>query len=299
MKSLNFCLSITTTILSFTNLLGQPDRWQQRVEYLMNIDLDVNTHRFKGTQMLYYFNNSPDTLSNVYFHLYFNAFQPGSMMDVRSRTINDPDRRVLDRISNLEDNEIGYLRVKSLKMNNKSINYEEVGTILEVSLDQPVMPNSKVTFEMGFDGQVPLQIRRSGRDNKEGIDYSMAQWYPKMAEYDYEGWHANPYVGREFYGVWGDFDVSITIDPSYMVAATGFLQNPNEVGFGYEDEQVTVKPSIKNITWNFIAENVHDFVWTADPDYTHIVHKMDNGTKLHFFYPGNSYLLLLNEPCYT
>ena len=288
MKSLKFSLSITAIILSCTTLLGQPDRWQQKVEYLMNIDMDVNTHRFTGKQKLDYYNNSPDALSNVYYHLYFNAFQSGSMMDVRSGTINDPDRRVLDRISNLKDNEIGYLRVKSLKVNGKIISYKEAGTILEVSLDQPIMPNSKVTFEMEFDGQVPVQIRRSGRDNKEGIAYSMAQWYPKMAEYDYEGWHANPYVGREFYGVWGDFDVSITIDPDYMVAATGFLQNPNKIGFGYEDDGITVKPSKKDITWNFIAENVHDFVWTADPDYTHIVHKMDNGTKLHFFYQEDS-----------
>lgn len=288
MKSIKFSLSTAAIILSCNSLLGQPDRWQQKVEYLMNIDMDVNTHRFTGTQKLNYYNNSPDTLSNVYYHLYFNAFQPESMMDVRSRAISDPDRRVLDRISKLNDHEIGYLRVKSLKVNGKIISYKEAGTILEVFLDQPIIPNSKVTFKMEFEGQVPVQIRRSGRDNKEGIAYSMAQWYPKMAEYDYEGWHANPYVGREFYGVWGDFDVSITIDPSYMIAATGFLQNPNGIGFGYEDDGITVKPSKKDITWNFTAENVHDFVWTADPDYKHIVHKMDNGTKLHFFYQEDS-----------
>ena len=64
---------------------------------------------------------------------------------------------------------------------------------------------------MTFEAQVPIQVRRSGRNNKEGIAYSMTQWYPKMAEYDYRGWHAYQYVAREFQSVWGDFDVKITL----------------------------------------------------------------------------------------
>ncbi len=70
------CLSIC--------LNAQPERWQQRVEYKMNIDFDAKSHRFNGTQKLVYYNNSPDQLNKVFYHLYFNAFQPGSMMDVRS-----------------------------------------------------------------------------------------------------------------------------------------------------------------------------------------------------------------------
>ena len=99
------------------------------------------------------------------------------------------------------------------------------GTILEVDLTKPILPKSKVNFELVFEAQVPLQIRRSGRDNAEGIRYSMSQWYPKMCEYDYEGWHPTPYIAREFYGVWGDYDVTIKIDKSYKLAGTGVLQN--------------------------------------------------------------------------
>ena len=62
---------------------------------------------------------------------------------------------------------------------------------------------------MDFEAQVPVQIRRTGRHNTEGIDYSMTQWYPKLCEYDKDGWASNPYIGREFHGVWGDFDVKI------------------------------------------------------------------------------------------
>ncbi|MFK7807228.1 MAG: hypothetical protein AB8F74_05430, partial [Saprospiraceae bacterium] len=198
-KSL-FYLSL---LLSTVGLNAQTaDRWQQAVDYTMNIDMDVKKHQMKGTQKLVYTNNSPDELNKVFYHLYFNAFQPGSMMDVRNITLGDSDPRVGSRIGNLKDNEIGYHKITSLKQNGKDVSYEVVGTILEVTLNEPIKPNSNVTFDMEFNSQVPVQIRRSGRDNKEGISYSMSQWYPKLAEYDYQGWHANPYIGREFHAVW-------------------------------------------------------------------------------------------------
>ena len=199
--------------------------WQQHVNYTMEIDMDVNSYQYNGKQKLVYTNNSPDVLNRVYYHLYFNAFQPGSEMDVRSRTIADADPRVGDRISKLQPDEIGYIKVKSLKQNGKTISHETVGTVLEVKLDQPIQPGESVTFDMDFDAQVPVQIRRSGRNNKEGVALSMAQWYPKLAEYDDEGWHADPYIGREFHGVWGDFDVKLTIDKDYVVGGTGYIQS--------------------------------------------------------------------------
>ncbi|MEM7040429.1 MAG: M1 family peptidase, partial [Bacteroidota bacterium] len=79
-------------------VFGQRAYWQQQVNYVMDIDFDVEKNQFAGVQKLTYTNNSPDTLTRVFYHLYFNAFQPGSMMDVRSRTIPDPDSRVGDRI---------------------------------------------------------------------------------------------------------------------------------------------------------------------------------------------------------
>ena len=275
------------TLLLFTSNLvqAQPERWQQRAEYKMEIDFDVKSHQFKGVQQLSYYNNSPDTLVRVFYHLYFNAFQPNSMMDVRSRTIVDSDPRVGSRIFELKKDEIGYHKIRSLKMDGEPVKFEVVGTILEVQLERPVLPNSKAVFEMEFQSQVPLQIRRSGRDNAEGIAYSMSQWYPKMCEYDYQGWHANPYIGREFYGVWGDFDVTINIDGAYTVAASGYLQNPDEIGHGYSNQDA--KRNSKKLSYHFIAPNVHDFVWAADPDYTHDTFTRKDGTVLHFFYQKN------------
>ncbi|WP_189629537.1 M1 family metallopeptidase [Roseivirga thermotolerans] len=262
------------------------ERWQQYAKYYMEIDMDVNTNRFTGVQKLEYTNNSPDELDKVFYHLYFNAFQPGSMMDVRSRTIDDPDRRVGDRISKLSDDEIGYQKILSLKQNGKDVTYKVEGTVLEVSLNEPIKPGQKVTFDMNFEGQVPVQIRRTGRDNAEGVRYTMTQWFPKLAEYDYQGWHADEYIGREFYGVWGDFEVKISIDKDYVVGGTGYLQNPLEIGHGYEDKGQTVKQKVKNgkLTWHFVAPNVHDFAWAADPDYIHDKLTMKNGMELHFFH---------------
>lgn len=285
MKKL-FSLAVLA-FLSVSTLLAQPksmEYWQQRVEYAMEIDMDVNTHRFKGKQTINYFNNSPDTLTKVYYHLYFNAFQPGSMMDMRSLNIADPDRRVGDLISKLKDDEIGYQHVESLKQNGKATTFKVEGTILEVRLNNPILPGKEAKLEMEFEGQVPVQIRRSGRDNAEGIAYSMSQWYPKLAEYDYLGWHTNPYIGREFHGVWGDFDVKISIDESYTVGGTGYLQNAKNIGHGYEG--IAEKQSGKDgkLTWHFKAPNVHDFMWAADPDYKHTTAKVANGPTLHFLY---------------
>ncbi|MFD0863194.1 M1 family metallopeptidase [Sungkyunkwania multivorans] len=263
--------------------------WQQHVDYKMTIDFDVTNYRYSGVQKLVYTNNSPDVLNKVFYHLYFNAFQPGSEMDVRSRTIADPDSRVGNRISKLGPDEIGYLKVSSLKQNGKPLMHETAGTVLEVILAKPIQPGESVTFDMEFTGQVPLQIRRSGRNNSEGVALSMTQWYPKMAEYDFEGWHAHPYIGREFHQVWGDFDVKLSIDKDYVVGGTGYLQNPQEIGHGYEAKGMRVSKKVKNgkLTWHFVAPQVMDFAWAADPAYIHDKLQVENGPMLHFLYKNN------------
>jgi hypothetical protein len=266
---------------------GQDYRWQQRAEYSMDVRLDVAAHKITGTQKLVYYNNSKDTLTKVYYHLYFNAFQPGSMMDVRSRNIADPDPRVADRIVKLSESEIGYQHILSLKQDGKDLTWKIEGTVMEVKLAKPLLSNTKTTFDMKFESQVPVQIRRSGRNSKEGIAYSMTQWYPKMAEYDFKGWHAYQYVAREFQGVWGDFDVKIKLDPSYVIGGTGVLQNADKVGYGYEAPGSKVTRPSGDLTWHFVAKNVIDFAFAADPDYTHEIAQVPNGPTLHFFYQKN------------
>ena len=283
---LKILLILILSFLFITSAHSQDgDYWQQRVEYEMDIDVDAEKHRFTGSQKLTYYNNSPDTLKRVFYHLYFNAFQPKSMMDVRSRTIEDPDSRVRDRIYHLPEDEIGYHKINSLQQDGEAVDYKVDGTILEVTLDEPILPGKKTVFEMEFNSQVPRQIRRSGWANKEGVEFSMSQWYPKISAYDEDGWHPNPYIGREFYGVFGDFKVNISIDSSYVLGATGHLQNPQQIGHGYQKEGSKVnRPDSQKLTWKWEAEKVHDFMWAADPDYTHTTAQVPNGPTLHFLY---------------
>lgn len=306
LKSLYFFFKNYLLILISTFLLAQKNNpqtgyWQQEVKYKMEVTMDVKTFQYFGKQVLEYTNNSNDTLRHVYYHLYYNAFQPGSEMDIRLQTIKDPDRRMIrtfkqgtteqktSRIADLKSNEIGYLNIQNFKQDGITCPTKVTETILEVTLANPILPKQKAVFTLDFTGQVPNLIRRAGRNSEEGVALSMAQWYPKICAFDFEGWHADPYIGREFHGVWGDFDVKITIDKSYVVGGSGYLQNKNEIGYGYQDEGVVVMypKKQKTLTWHFVAPKVHDFTWAADADYAHDKMIGENGVELHFLYKKN------------
>lgn len=285
-----FFTALFALTLLVANAQKHPDYWQQRIDYTMDVSMNVEDFTYKGRSTVQYTNHSPDTLNRVFFHLYFNAFRPGSDMDARLQSISDPDNRMVtenkeSRISVLSEDEMGYLRVTQITQNQGAplkASHEE--TILVVDLQTPLLPQSSTTLNLDFEGQVPLQIRRSGRNSEEGVALSMSQWYPKMVEYDHEGWHDYPYIAREFHGVWGDFDVKLTLDKSYTVAATGYLQNADEIGHGYSDQEVRIRKNQKNLTWHFKADNVHDFMWAADPEYVHDRLVTADDVTLHFFY---------------
>jgi len=270
--------------ISFYQLKAQ--YWQQAVDYTMEVELDAETANYAGTQKLVYTNNSPETLHKVFYHLYYNAFRPGSEMAVRLKSSPDKNGRFSVDLDSLTQDQQGFLKVIGLKQDGKAVEVVDSETILEVSLNEPILPGESSTFEMRFEGHVPDVIRRAGKNSREGVAYSMAQWYPKMAEYDVEGWNTDPYTGREFHGVWGDFDVKITLDKDYMVASSGYLQNAKDIGKGYSER---VRPKTKNgkITWHFVAPRVHDFTWAADPYYVHDTYPGPNGVTLHFFYKND------------
>lgn len=260
--------------LSFGHrVTAQYPGWQQEVDYSMNIHLDTALHRYRGTMKVSLKNNAPEALTQAYFHLFFNAFQPGSMMDVRSRTIVDPDRRVGSRIAELPEDEWGWMEVASLTVNGKPVEFVHDGTILDVALNAPIGAGKKATFAMEWTAQVPRQIRRSGWMNNEGVEYSMTQWYPKLCEYDHDGWHTEPYVGREFHGIWGNYDVTIQAPVGYEIGGTGVLQTSSE-------------SARSSGNWHFKANDVIDFAWAADPEFEHT--SLDaNGVTLHFYHQPN------------
>lgn len=285
MKKIFFICFLTLGLLSKSQINKY---YQQQADYKMNIDVDVKNYQYKGHQQITYTNNSQDTLSVFYFHLYWNAFQPNSMMDQKLQELNKTaDKRMItgegkSRISSLKSNEIGYQKIKSLKQEGIPVTFTVEETILKVQLAKPILPHTTTHFEMEWTSQIPPVIRRAGRNNSEGIDLTMTQWYPKVVEYDYEGWHTFDYIAREFQGVFGNFDVTIAIDKNYIIGAGGVLQNPKDVKGYLADAQPVVK---KNKTfWHFKAENIHDFAWAADPDYTVDSISIKNGPLVYLIY---------------
>jgi len=280
-------LLFITILLISQFALSQKNYWQQHVDYKMVIDVDVEKHTYIGTQRLVFTNNSPDNLDRVFYHLYFNAFKPGTDLEQNSRYSTDDSRTMSNNILMLDEKDWGDVQIKSLKQDGVNVKFKIEETILEVELDKPLGSGASTVLEMEFFVQTPAMIRRSGKNSEDNVAFSMSQWYPKLCQYDDEGWHANPYIGREFYGIWGDFDVTINIDKNYTVAGSGYLQNPELVGHGYAPLKKGVKHGDK-ISWHFIAPNVHDFSWAADPNFTHDYIDIDGGPRMHFFYKADS-----------
>src|SRR5690606_16271488 len=152
--------------------------WQQQVDYKMDIEVDEQKYRYDGKMNLTYTNHSPELLDKVYFHLYYNAFQPGSAMDHRLVNIPDPDGRMVintgtkekpqyqSRIAQLKPEDVGYQKIKSIKQNGKALNYRVSGTIMEVTLAEPLASHASATFEMEWEAQVPQIIRRGGKNTR-------------------------------------------------------------------------------------------------------------------------------------
>ncbi len=294
MKSKVFLLALIALISIQSTFAQRKGYWQQKVDYKINVDVDEKNYQYDGTMTLKYTNNSGHSLSKVYFHLYFNAFQPGSMMDYRLSNIADPDSRMAtnlgtkenpkweSRIAKLTPEQIGYQKIKTLSMNGAKTDFKTDGTLLEVSLPHAIEDGATATFDLTWTAQVPEQIRRTGRNSKEDVALSMAQWYPKMAHFDEFGWHLDEYVAREFVAPFGNFDVSIHINKNYIVGASGVLQNADEVK-GYQ-RKAKVKTQGNKATWHYKAENIHDFVWAADPKFVVDSTTNKNGVTLYTVY---------------
>ena len=278
-----FLLALSIAIGS-SSASAQKAYWQQSLRYQMDLELDHNEHRLEGKMRIEYTNNSPDALDEIFMHLYWNAFQPGSMM---SNMANIPtqfkDKAIGTKIEELKPYEEGEQIVRVVKHNGREVAFDVQQTILHARLNEPIAPGSTHVFELEYTTRIPIVIERAGRDNKEGVDYSFTQWYPKMCVYDRDGWHPDLYVAREFYGNFGRFEVNITADASFVLGGTGVLKNPTEIGHGYTDEPVKHKKKSR-ITWRFAADSVHDFAWTADREYQHQRFILPTGTEIHCFY---------------
>jgi hypothetical protein len=262
--------------------------WQQDVDYAIEAVIDEQKNTVSGKMVLNYFNNSPDTLRFVYFHLYQNAFQPGSYMDNLYRNNNYPVK-----YGKYESQKLGITleNFEVLMTNNKDESYRPEmiydNTLVRINLKDPLLPGASMRFSSSFttyfdNGNIRRRMKMfaaSGYKHFDGV-----HWYPRMAVYDRRfGWDTNQHLGKEFYGDFGSYDVHLTFANNYIVEATGELVNRKEMlpdtlrqkldisNFAHKPlnsaASVIIAPDGSVKTWHFRAMNVHDFAWTADPTY--------------------------------
>ena len=264
------------------NKLPYPGYWQQDVYYEIDAEINEETDIISASQKLKYWNNSPDTLYEVYFHLYQNAFQPGSYYDeLQKQNHKNPI------YGKYEKQGLG-TKIESIKVNNKDVITDLDNTIFKIYLNSPLFPGDSTLFELDFKtyfDQGSVRRRMKSYESWGYKHYNGVHWYPRICVYDSKfGWTKDQHLGREFYGNFGTFDVKLTFASNFIVEATGNLVNRSEVlpdelrekldlkNFAnkkWNSEPSVIIPYNKNNrkTWYFHAENVHDFAFTADPTY--------------------------------
>lgn len=266
-------LLICITILE--NSFAQYDYWQQYLRFNINVELNDIAKTLSGEESIVYKNNSPDTLSFIWFHIYPNAYKNEQTALYTQLKNNQYPQNILDTYSK------GYIKNLAFTVNGISAKIEphENKTfidVIKVILPNPLLPGDSAMINTPFEVQLPSYFSRSGYSNGE---FMVCQWYPKPAVYDIEGWHEMPYLDMgEFYSEYASYKVNITLPSAYVVSATGVLQNELELqAYKILGTQNAANPrkaktyipvtSDLNKTLSFIADSVPDFAWFADKSF--------------------------------
>ncbi|WP_412546018.1 M1 family metallopeptidase [Maricaulis sp. MIT060901] len=287
-----------------------PAYWQQQVDYVIEARLDENSHVITGAATVTYTNNAPDTLDFLWFHLDQNRFRPDSIA-VMTETIGGGERassrlgristdgiaaRAFNRRRLVRENGYGQNITGVTAADGETLEFTIVDTLMRVDLETPLETGDSVTFTIDWNHRLLETLWAGGRGGVECFDdydnsggdciFQVAQWYPRAAAFtDFEGWHNKPFLSRgEFTLEFGNYDVSLTVPQDFIVAATGEIQNADEV---LTEEQrtrleqartadepmfiVTPEEAQQNErrgtrserTWRFAAENVRDFAWAG------------------------------------
>lgn len=267
--------------LYWKNKLPYEGYWQQDVAYKINASLDDKTDIVDGEEELTYWNNSPDELNFVYFHLYSNAQVKNSYLSSLYKNNN-----INVKYGKYQKDGKG-TEITKLLVNGIEPKVDLDNTIIKVYLPQPLKPNESVTFKINFktyfdNGTIRNRMKLF---NAFGCKhYDLVHWYPRISVYDKKmGWDTDQHMDHEFYGDYGTFEVSLSFPNNYILEATGELQNENEVlpqelknkldikNFNRkpwnEAPSVIITPDGTKKTWKYFATNVHDFAATADPTY--------------------------------
>jgi hypothetical protein len=256
-----------------------PEYWQQRADYTIAATLDTTTTTVAGSVQIRYTNNSPDTLRYVWIQVDQNLYRNGS----KGSALFPADSRW-----GVRGFEGGYT-LGDIQVNGTTVRPRINDTMMRLDLPSPLVPGGgKASISMRFEFKVPEH--GSDRMGRDSALYEIAQWYPRMAVYDdVRGWNTDPYLGQgEFYLEYGDYDYSITAPAGYVIAASGVLENPEDVltpeqrrrlsqasrsgevvQIITEAEAATARSQRRTgtKTWKFRARNVHDVAWAGAPDF--------------------------------
>jgi hypothetical protein len=295
-------ISVAVAQQNIRPVSGEPgsDYWQQKVDYSVKASLHPEKRSLQGTARITYHNNSPETLNEIYWHLYYNVFNKNS---------DEYQAGAGSRLGSPTDG----ITIQEVRMGDTTVKPDIDGTLMRTELPQPLEPGQKavitVTWTLDFPPYASLRTGSMGRD------FSLTQWYPQIAVFDdRRGWDKTPYTGAaEFYLEYGDWDVAVEVPSNYTLAATGTLQNPEEV---LSQAQVrryrsVSQDSVSRIitqaeaversqqqvsttkTWEFAAKSVRDFAVAASPAYiwratkTEAIGQQKDGVFIHAFFQAN------------
>ncbi|HXN76717.1 MAG TPA: M1 family metallopeptidase [Gemmatimonadaceae bacterium] len=274
-----------------------PKYWQQQANYKISATLDPARNELRGRETIHYTNHSPETLPYLWLFVEQNLCAPNSI----TNQLNQPPLVFLGSTFDFSCQGFnGGGHLESLRIGGVDAKRTVYGTTMRIDLPTPLAPGASVDIEAAWHFNVPPQ--GGGRMGHDGPLYEMAQWYPRMVVYDdVHGWNHEPYIGAgEFYLEYGNFDVSLTVPASYIVAATGELANPeevltatqrtrlaaarksetpvaiigaDEVGDVEKTRPRTVKAvalrvnTVPWLTWHYTATNVRDLAFAAGPNF--------------------------------
>jgi hypothetical protein len=245
-----------------------PERSQRVVSYDISVRLNPSTKQLEGRETVTWRNPSTDTVSDLWLHLYLNAFKNTSSTFIRE----SGGQLRGDRMS---ENGWGWIDVTSFRLAGGadltgSIRFEHPDddnaddrTVVRVPLPQPVAPSGSVTFEVAFKAQLPEVSARSGYKRNF---YLVGQWFPKLGVYEPAGmrgraaggWNCHQYhANSEFYADYGEFHVEMTVPSNFILGATG-------------ERKGRIDHKNGTVTYIYEQADVHDFAWTADPSYVHV-----------------------------
>jgi hypothetical protein len=303
---LSFCILVGLEAPAYaqTSATGIP-YFQQHVHYTLaaKFNDDFANPSIDGAGSLEYTNNSPDTLLELYFHLYWNLFNSGSYGETAPERDHSPDSKYGH----------GGIGIKKMDIGTNMARYEIDNTIMRVFLDHPLLPGASINLNFSWTGVLPNYGIRStwGWHDNGARNFATAQWYPQVCVYDNHGWHPDQYIGMgEFYTDYGSFDVSLTLPERFStVVSTGWQTNPQETlpdsvrehlefAKAHPDSIVRVSdysdyhfykinPNAPMRTWRFHADSVRDFAWCADEAFIRDA-VYDNGIMHNALYWENS-----------